>query len=460
MTEKNKNKKKEDVKRDVTHPLHEVEDYRDTLRIFRIMAELVEGYNFLAKMENEITILGSARFHEDHRYYIIAREFGKLLAKNGFTTLTGGGGGIMEAGNRGAHEAGGESVGLNIQLPFEQRVNPYVMKSAAFHYFFTRKVMLTSPANGFAFFPGGFGTMDEFFEVVDNIDLGMMGRVPLVLVGREYWEPLIRFMKDSCGSLGTVDTALFDTWPIVDTAEEAYAVLDSLKGVGEVCDPSYINNFHCGDKIDWKIFRVMAELVEGFDFINGIEHAVTILGTKSIPTDSPYYDAAYRLGEFAAMEGYSVVTGGKGGTAEAANKGAYEHGGESIGVGMNVVEGEKVELNSYLTRSIIFDFPFTRKLIVTAPTDAFIVFPGGLGTMHQLFEILTLIQTGKMRKRPVILYDRSFWGGLDVYIRDIFITKLKTIAQGDDMLYTMVDDVSEIMPIIKSHHMEPLSKYE
>ncbi len=454
-------KLEEQTKRSPTHPIHEVEDYRSTWRIFRIMAELVEGYNFLSKMKNEITILGSARFDEDHHYYKLAREFSSLLGKNGFTVITGGGPGIMEASNRGSSEVGGGSVGLNIQLPFEQYVNPYVKQSISFYYFFTRKVMLTSPANGFAFFPGGYGTMDEFFEVVDNIDLGMTDATPFVLVGRDYWQPLIDFLRNTCVPSGIIEASLIDSWPIVDTAEEAYKILEHLKGIGEKCNPNFINNFHCGDKIDWKIFRVMAEMVEGFDFINGIEHAVTVLGTKSITKGSDYYKASEELGREVAMAGYSVVTGGKFGIAEAANKGAFENGGESIGIGMNVGgDRRRIDLNEYLTRSITFDFPFTRKLIVTAPTDAFVVFPGGLGTMHQLFEILTLIQTKKMRKRPVILYDTKFWKPLDDYIKQVFIRDLKTISEGDDAVYTIVDDIPTAMDIIKNFHIEPLTSDE
>src|SRR3989344_5292298 len=147
-------------------------NYRDSWRIFRIITEFVEGYQFLAGLKKEVTILGSARLSSNNKYYKIAEELGYLLGKNGFTTITGGGPGIMLAANKGAFEGGGESVGLNIQLPLEQRTNSYVKKSTAFYYFFSRKVMLTSPANAFVFFPGGFGTLDEFFEVVDNMEMG------------------------------------------------------------------------------------------------------------------------------------------------------------------------------------------------------------------------------------------------------------------------------------------------
>lgn len=428
---------------------HEAADYRDTWRIFRIMAELVEGYNFLSKFKKEVTILGSARFEEGNEHYETARQFGALLGKNGFTTITGGGPGIMRAANQGAFEVKGESVGLNIQLPFEQRINPYVQKSIAFHYFFTRKVMLTSPANAFAYFPGGFGTMDEFFEVVDNMDLGMASHAPVVLVNKDFWTPLMNFMKEKCCNIGTIPEKLLRSWKIVDTAEEAYEAIKDVKDEMDVCDLSP-NNFHCEGNIDWKIFRVMAELVEGFEFVTGIDHAVTVLGTKSIQPGSKYYNAAYRLGQSIADSNYAVVTGGKKGVAEAANKGAFEAGGTSIGIGMKI--GKSREVNPYLTKSILFYFPFTRKLIITAPTKAFVFFPGGLGTMHQLFEILTLIQTKKMAKVPVILYDHEFWGPLHAYIKETMVHDVKTVSDEDDELYQIVDDEESIMKIIIENH--------
>ena len=131
----------------------EVVNYRDSWRIFRIITEFVEGYQFLADLKKEVTILGSARIPSNNKYYKVAEELGYLLGKNGFTTITGGGPGIMEAANKGAFEGGGMSVGLNIQLPFEQRINPYVNKSIAFYYFFSRKVMLTSRPTLLCFFP-------------------------------------------------------------------------------------------------------------------------------------------------------------------------------------------------------------------------------------------------------------------------------------------------------------------
>ncbi len=440
-------KMEEQSKRSFLHPTQEMTDYRDTWRIFRVMAELVEGYNFLSTLEREVTILGSARFADGHKYNKIARELGSLLGKNGFTTITGGGPGIMEAANRGAYEVGGESVGLNIQLPFEQRINPYVKKSAAFYYFFTRKVMLTSPANAFVFFPGGFGTLDEFFEVVDLMELGMLPITPIVLVGSDYWQPIIEFLKIQCCAIGSVDQSIVDSWQVVDTAAGAFDIIKDVKDAMPACDLSP-SNFHCEGNVDWKIFQVMAELVEGFEFVTGLSHAVSIFGTKTLTAEHTYYDTAYELGAAIAASGHAVVTGGKSGIAEAASKGAFESGGMAIGIGMKV-KGAKSDLNSYLTKSILFQFPFTRKLIMTAPTEAFVFFPGGFGSLHQLFEVLTLIQTKKLPRIPVILYDYNFWSPLHDFIKKVLVHDVETIGDQDDELYQMVGDTKGVMKIIE-----------
>lgn len=444
----------EQSKRQVTYTAEQTADYRDTWRIFRIMSEFVEGYNFLSSLNREVTILGSARLKQVSEYYDTAYQLGKLLGSNGFTTITGGGPGIMEAANKGAYDAGGESVGLNIQLPFEQQINPYVKKSTAFYYFFTRKVMMISPANAFVFFPGGFGTMDEFFEVIDLMSLGMMSKAPVILVGKDFWNPLISFVRSRCVPLGSISEETVNSWHVVSTAEEAFSFIKDTQDIKEQCDLSP-NNFHCAGNIDWKIFRVMSELVEGFEFLTGLYNDVTVLGTKNVAPDNPYYQAAYRLGGLLADRGYPVVTGGKLGISAAASKGAFERGGTSIGIAMKV--GNMIEVNPYVTRAIHFTFPFTRKLIVTAPSQAFVAFPGGLGTLHQLFEVLTLIQTKKMSKIPVVLYDREFWEPFHQFIKQILFHTVGTISDQDDELYQIVDTEKSIMKIIDQNKTPALT---
>lgn len=166
-------------------------------RVFRIMSEFVDGFEFLSKLGRTVTIFGSARMPEDNPYYGLARTLARRLAEENFTVVTGGGPGIMEAGNRGATEGGGLSVGLNIELPLEQQFNPYVRQGMGFHYFFSRKFMLDFSALAYVYFPGGYGTLDELFTVLTLTQTGKADRtVPVVLIGADYWQPLVDWMKN------------------------------------------------------------------------------------------------------------------------------------------------------------------------------------------------------------------------------------------------------------------------
>ena len=194
-------------------------------RIFRIMAEFIEGFEFLADLKKEVTFFGSARCDENNPYYKEAQKLGMLLGKAGFTIITGGGPGIMEAGNRGALDGGAESVGLNIQLPNEQRINPYVRRAKAFHYFFTRKVMLTASAQAYVYFPGGFGTLDEFMEIVTLVQTKKMCPIPIVLVGKKHWNGLLTWVKEALLTENYIAKEDLDLFTVVDTAEEAFELL-------------------------------------------------------------------------------------------------------------------------------------------------------------------------------------------------------------------------------------------
>jgi hypothetical protein len=197
-----------------------------TWRIFRILAEFVDGYEFLSKLNADVTVFGSARTKPGTPYYEEAVKMGSLLAANDFSVVTGGGPGIMEAVNKGAFECGGESIGLNIQLPFEQRINKYVRHGLGFHFFFTRKVMLTSPSQAFIGFPGGFGTIDEVFEVLTLIQTGKMQNVPVILVGKEFWGKMDEFIcEQMLEKAETISAEDKDLYHIVDTAEEAMEII-------------------------------------------------------------------------------------------------------------------------------------------------------------------------------------------------------------------------------------------
>ena len=200
-------------------------------QIFKIMAEFVEGFEKLGKIGPCVSIFGSARSKPEDPYYILAEEIGYRLTLEGYGVITGGGPGIMEAGNKGAHRGGGKSVGLNIVLPFEQEGNRYIDRDKIinFDYFFVRKVMFMKYAQGFIIMPGGFGTLDEFFEAVTLIQTNKIARFPLVLVGKKFWGGLIDWVKEQQLTenpfIHKEDLELFN---MVDTAEEAVKVINEF----------------------------------------------------------------------------------------------------------------------------------------------------------------------------------------------------------------------------------------
>lgn len=187
---------------------------------WRVFWQFIKGLRNLHFIGPCITVFGSARFKEDHPYYNKAREFGKRIAELGFTTMTGGGPGIMEAANRGAFENGGKSVGCNIQLPFEQKANPYTHKSVTFEHFFVRKVLLVKYSYAFVIMPGGFGTMDEFFETLTLVQTKSITQFPIVLFGREYYQSLMEAIE-YWAAQGTISKEDMNLVLVTDSVEEA-----------------------------------------------------------------------------------------------------------------------------------------------------------------------------------------------------------------------------------------------
>src|SRR3989338_4543622 len=216
-----------------------VEDWRQSFhwRIFRIMAEFIDGWQFMADLKRTVTFFGSARCVSGDEWYEGARRLGYLLAKDGYSVITGGGPGIMEAGNRGAAEARietadpnkdkvGDSIGLNIKLPFEQRINRFVDKAISFHYFFVRKVMLSYYAQAYVYFPGGFGTLDEVFELITLVQCKKIPATPIILVGEQYWRPLLDWIKQEVyENKRAIDSEDMQIYRVVNSAEDAYQII-------------------------------------------------------------------------------------------------------------------------------------------------------------------------------------------------------------------------------------------
>ncbi|PQJ69593.1 MULTISPECIES: LOG family protein [Polaribacter] len=202
----------------------------DSWAIFKIMAEFVDGYEKLSKVGPSVSIFGSARTKPDNPHYILAEEIAFQLTQHGYGVITGGGPGIMEAGNKGAHRGKGSSVGLNIELPFEQHDNPWIDpgKSLDFDYFFVRKVMFVKYSQGFVVMPGGFGTMDELFEAITLIQTHKIGRFPIILVDKKFWGGLFDWIKNTLLEEGNISEKDLNLFRLVDTAEEAIEHLDNF----------------------------------------------------------------------------------------------------------------------------------------------------------------------------------------------------------------------------------------
>ena len=203
----------------------------DSWAIFKIMGEFVNGYEKLSQIGPCVSIFGSARTKPDHKYYKLTEEVAKKIVEHGYGIITGGGPGVMEAGNKGAHLAGGTSVGLNIHLPFEQHDNPYIDadKNINFDYFFVRKVMFVKYSQGFVVMPGGFGTLDELFEAITLIQTNKIDKFPIVLVGREFWSGLIDWVRTTLlDSFQNISAGDIDILQVVDTADEVIEILDKF----------------------------------------------------------------------------------------------------------------------------------------------------------------------------------------------------------------------------------------
>jgi len=208
--------------------------HTDPWRVLRIMGEFVEGFDTLADLGPAVTIFGSARTKEDDPMYEAAVETAKLLVESGLAVITGGGPGIMDAGNRGAQEADGVSVGLGIELPFEQGVNPHVNVPINFRYFFVRKTMFVKYAQSFVIFPGGFGTIDELFESLTLIQTGKIHNFPIILFGSGFWGGLLDWLKETMLAAGNISEADLDLIRVTDSPTE---VRDLIRGTLDGTDP-------------------------------------------------------------------------------------------------------------------------------------------------------------------------------------------------------------------------------
>jgi len=197
----------------------------DPWRVFRIMSEFVDGFEVLSKVGKAVSMFGGSRISAEHKYYKLAEETAYLLAKSGFAVITGSGPGIMEAGNKGAQRAKGLSIGLNIQIPTEQKANKYVGTLLDFHYFFVRKVMFVKYAKAFVIMPGGYGTLDELFESLNLIQTERIGKFPVILMGKEYWKGMLNWLHDIVLANKTISKSDLNIFTVTDSPKEVIRVI-------------------------------------------------------------------------------------------------------------------------------------------------------------------------------------------------------------------------------------------
>ncbi|WP_297298714.1 TIGR00730 family Rossman fold protein [uncultured Brachyspira sp.] len=211
-----------------TYELQNADMPTESWRIFRIMGEFVEGFETMSYYKNAVTMFGSARTHQDHPHYKLAYETAKLLGENKYDIITGGGPGIMEAGNKGAFDAGAGSVGLCIELPFEQKTNPYVKEEIKFRYFFARKVMFLKYAKAVIIFPGGFGTMDEMFETLTLIQTKVLQKMPILVMNESYYTNLVEWIKKDMLKEKYIDSEDLDLIQYVETPKQALDLINNF----------------------------------------------------------------------------------------------------------------------------------------------------------------------------------------------------------------------------------------
>ena len=218
------------MEKHVNNGNYPINDFKsgESWRLFKIMGEFVEGIDSLHNLGPAVSIFGSARMNADHPYYQKAENLAALFAQKGYSVITGGGGGIMEAANKGAARGGAESVGLNIKLPIEQKPNPYASKQIAYNYFFVRKVMFLKYAQAYIIMPGGFGTLDELFETITLIQTKRIRKMPIIMVDKDYWDGLILWVKDKLLKEKMISEKDLDLFHLLDDPEDIVRVVEKF----------------------------------------------------------------------------------------------------------------------------------------------------------------------------------------------------------------------------------------
>ena len=388
--------------------------HTDPWRVLRIQSEFVEGFGLLAELGSAVSVFGSARTQVDSPEYAAGVALGAALARAGYAVITGGGPGAMEAVNRGASEAGGVSVGLGIELPFEQGLNDWVDLGVNFRYFFARKTMFVKYAQAFVIMPGGFGTLDELFESLTLVQTRKVTRFPVILYGSAYWQGLLDWIRSTLLPGGMIGEADLDLITLSDDVDDIVAHI--VESARERSEQVQAEQRACRSR--YARCPVVLPLPAAARFLPGRSASTARPRSRSIPR---YLTLATAVGSCIAAAGYSLVSGGgrvsmMGAVARAARDG----GARTVGViPVRLVPYEVADTEA--DELVVVQTMRERKQIMDDRSAAFIALPGGIGTLEELFEVWTAGSLG-MHPKPVIVLDPAgfyapLWNYLDA-IRD------------------------------------------
>ncbi|MBU1906366.1 MAG: LOG family protein, partial [Candidatus Omnitrophica bacterium] len=403
--------------------------------------ELRQFIELLKAIGPAVSIFGSARIKPGHPVYETTMDLAYNLSQKDYAIVTGGGPGVMEAANKGV-PAGKISVGLRIELSYEKGANPFVNVPLAFKYFFARKMAFVNSSQGFICMQGGFGTLDELFEVLNLKSRGYTGKFPIILFGKEFYSGLFDFLREA-ESLGYLNRPIKDLLYILDSKEEALSYFRRK---------SKASRYQIREK-DIKL--ALKELYNSLTILNDLGPGITILGSHAIPEGSTDYENVRNLGLGLAKMDIPVFYRGYPGTSEAVWKGFQDGRKMKNRISAKAISMWVKDYKDYKPTGDIrlgFTYPFEPKIASIRHSWGYAVFPGGLATLDELFDVICLIQTRKIKPFPVVLINRKFWAPLEHWIKYKLLSE-KVISKENLKLFQIVDTHQEALRIFEDYYL-------
>ena len=439
----------------------------DNTQVKKIIHELDKGQSILfghhktpgiLQLAAAVSVYGTARSADNSEFfpyqemYEMTRECGRQLAKHGFIVVTGGGPGAMEAANRGCMEGGTYSAGVGIRLPFEQTNNSFLDKSLVTGYFCTRKMLFAKASKAFISTPGGYGTLDEFFEMW-NLEAKADRRInkPLVLLGREFWQPIDELLRHYSEKYNVISPRQLAMVSLTDCPEHACKIVKLM----EYQNPELFESKRVYDKemlkrVRGDLFGAMSALVDNAPYVS------VIGGSSNGLTDNASLVEAKKLGAYLAQDRIATLTTGVNCLTQSFNEGVLAKGGIASGF---VHRPYETKSNSFLSTEIVHSYRLTAEVMAMKyGAKAEIFFPGGLGMLDRLFEQATLIQTGITPDRRILCVGKDYFEPLVDHMQGHFYRKYRTISEDDHKIIEVVDSAEQAFEIARAEYIRTLDE--